>query len=331
MQLIIKSHIVKVRIKMKNNIHILISLMVFVFIPFTCKATCDIDTKQEDVAQFGNVIVQRDSPVGTVLATKRKDFSLHAGGIGGCAFYYTMFYNSAVASGQEHVYKTNISGVGIKATFGDYAGWHTADVPATKGRQFEGGTWMTGWIIDLIKTGDIESGILSSGKIAAGKFSLSADGAPGNEVSVNLVSSSITQVMCSTKNGNSLSFPIGNVSASEFLGKGTISAEKNTVNITLSCDPHANINITLNGIQNADSSDGSVLALSNQGQTGVAEGVGVQLLYDNQPIQINQLLPLKQSQGGQESFPLTARYIQTKDAVKPGSANATATLNLTYQ
>jgi type 1 fimbria pilin len=43
------------------------------------------------------------------------------------------------------------------------------------------------------------------------------------------------------------------------------------------------------------------------------------------------MLNLKNSAGGQETFPITARYIQTKDKVTAGSANATATLNITYQ
>ncbi|WP_256937857.1 hypothetical protein, partial [Enterobacter chuandaensis] len=30
-------------------------------------------------------------------------------------------------------------------------------------------------------------------------------------------------------------------------------------------------------------------------------------------------------------FPLTARYYQTQTTVEPGTANASATLNLTYQ
>ena len=64
---------------------------------------------------------------------------------------------------------------------------------------------------------------------------------------------------------------------------------------------------------------------------GTAEGVGVQLVYNTIPLQLNNRILLKQSAGGQEAFPLTARYYQTRAVVKPGSANATATLNVTYQ
>jgi type 1 fimbria pilin len=87
----------------------------------------------------------------------------------------------------------------------------------------------------------------------------------------------------------------------------------------------------LTGIQQPDVSDSSILALSGQGNAGVAEGVGVQLLYNAAPLTLNSNLVLKRSAGGQELFPITARYYQTRSSVTTGSANASATLTLTYQ
>jgi type 1 fimbria pilin len=46
---------------------------------------------------------------------------------------------------------------------------------------------------------------------------------------------------------------------------------------------------------------------------------------------LNNNIVLKTSAGGQETFPFTAQYYQTKSSVTSGAANATATLNLTYQ
>jgi type 1 fimbria pilin len=46
---------------------------------------------------------------------------------------------------------------------------------------------------------------------------------------------------------------------------------------------------------------------------------------------MNSRLFLRQSAGGQETLPLTARYYQTLTRVESGSANASATLNVTYQ
>lgn len=104
-----------------------------------------------------------------------------------------------------------------------------------------------------------------------------------------------------------------------------------TQNLGLNCDSGANINAMLTGIQNPDLSDDSVLALSGQGSEGVASGVGVQLLYNGSPLRLNRNMVLKQTSGGQESLPITARYYQTQKSVSTGTANTSATLILTYQ
>lgn len=135
-----------------------------------------------------------------------------------------------------------------------------------------------------------------------------------------------------TLNSNVMSFDMGDVPAGNFSGgTGYSPANNDLQNLSLSCDANANINITLDGIQNPDVSDTSILALSSQGQNGVADGVGVQLIYNGTPLELNKLINLKLSSGGMESFPITARYIQTKNVVTAGSANAIATLNVTYQ
>jgi type 1 fimbria pilin len=141
----------------------------------------------------------------------------------------------------------------------------------------------------------------------------------------------VSQVACSITTPN-LTFPIGDVLNSEFgTTVGYIPAKTSTQNLGLDCDRNANINVTLNGTQNPDVSDASVLALNNQGGSNTAQGVGVQLLYDGNPLVINSKLTLKQSSGGKETFPITARYYQTKNTVTVGEASTSATLTLTYQ
>lgn len=130
-----------------------------------------------------------------------------------------------------------------------------------------------------------------------------------------------------------MSFDLGSVSAAEFgSAAGFSPPHTDTQNLGLNCNAGANIHIQLQGTQNPDASgDRSVLALTGQGSETVADGVGVQLLYNNAPVQLNNRLMLKQSSGGLESLPITARYYQTKPVVKAGEANATATLDMTYQ
>ena len=182
--------------------------------------------------------------------------------------------------------------------------------------------------VELVRTSDpAASGSLRSGQIANVSIT--------NQFFIatwNITGGSITTLACSLSSG-SLSFPIGNIPATSFGSTvGTTPANAQvSQNLGLSCNPGANINISLSGQQNPDVANTSVLALSGQGGPGVAQGVGVQILYGGTPLNLNNTVFLKQSGGGLESFPIVARYYQTKTAVSPGTANATATLNITYQ
>ncbi|MEH8822888.1 fimbrial protein, partial [Klebsiella pneumoniae] len=142
----------------------------------------------------------------------------------------------------------------------------------------------------------------------------------------------ITQVACAVTTSN-IVFELGDVLVTEFgstVGLTPANAQK-TQNLILDCDAGANINVMLSGAQNPDVSDNTVLALTGQGSAGVAQGVGVQLVYNNTPLILGNNLVLKRTNGGQEMFPLTARYYQTNTTVTTGIANASATLSLTYQ
>ncbi|WP_273870319.1 fimbrial protein [Serratia odorifera] len=139
----------------------------------------------------------------------------------------------------------------------------------------------------------------------------------------------VTQLACSL-NATNIQVPLGDVLATEFTGVGTTLKPK-AFNVGLACDANAKINVSLGGAQSAESSDSSILQLTNAGSDGVAKGVGVQLLYNNTPLKLNQVMPLKTSAGGQETFPFTAHYYQTAENITAGSANTTATLNISYQ
>jgi len=321
------------------NIFTSVFLLFFLLITeaMACDGSAAFDPAQS--VSFGHVIVQRDTAVGTVIAKGNATLNGEAHywiGNDPCNIYFIMQYNGAVSSGMANIYTTNIPGVGIRASMysWNHGGGFSAPPPGGLITTLSGagGYGFNAPTVELIKTGAIVSGSLVPGNVAKLQSENNVSTSPNASSTWTLTSPvSVTQVACDIISGPSLSFPIGNVEAGQFHSPGTVSKETNTVKLGLDCDPNANINITLNGAQNAGTSDDSVLALSNQGQNGVAEGIGVQLLYDNNPLKINAMLHLKQSTGGQESFPLTARYIQTKDIVKPGTANATATLNLTYQ
>nr|WP_243465151.1 fimbrial protein [Photorhabdus temperata] len=75
-----------------------------------------------------------------------------------------------------------------------------------------------------------------------------------------------------------------------------------------------------------------VWALDQNYNRTTASGVGMQILYNNQPVIIHSQINIGNSySGGKYSIPLRARYFQTDRNITPGQANATATMTLTYQ
>lgn len=281
---------------------------------------------------IGNVYVQRDSPVGTVLTTVHATVGGAYGNLYICSSQWDMYYEAplftVLSSLGNKIYDTNIRGVGVRLTdiirtrvFPDHqvlSGQMAWDTPPTE------------YTIEIIKT---VPGAVDGGELTQGRIILMNANQDTNIAEVNLTGmNKIIPVACSIKTP-SLTFPIGDILASQFgTTVGTIPAGgQNTQNLGLDCDANANINVSLSGTQNPDVTTDSVLALTGQGNSDVAKGVGVQLLYNNTPLKLNNNIVLKKSTGGQETFPIVARYYQTKTSVTTGKANASATLNLTYQ
>lgn len=185
--------------------------------------------------------------------------------------------------------------------------------------------------VELVVTGPVTSGALTPGVI--GTVALQgSDGVYHDGLTVQLTDGTINALACTITTAQ-LTFTIGDIPASSFgsvIGT-TPSGAKNTQNLGLTCSAGTNISVSLSGMQNPDSANTSVMALTGQGNAGTAKGVGVQLLYNGSPLVMNGRLLLKQSAGGQETLPLTARYYQTLTTVESGSANASATLTITYQ
>ncbi|EPO1788795.1 fimbrial protein [Cronobacter turicensis] len=233
------------------------------------------------------------------------------------------------------VYSTNVPGIGFTATcntfnnpcvtsninlstFPSYGIVNTsgASMVDTMPRSFA-----------LVVTGPVSPGVINAGDYVE----LNEGGYPVNKINLgSSVSVSVQQCSITT---NNLVFPIGDIPVSQFSDSvGFIpTGAQNTQNLGLNCSSSANVNVTFQGTQNPDVSTNSILALTGQGSAGVAKGVGVQILYNGSPLELNKRMVLKNSANGQQTFPLTARYYQTKTSVMAGTANASATLSLTYQ
>lgn len=336
---------------------LLIASFLFAISSFSSWANCNVVTGAYTFNP-GQVIVQRDAPVGSTLTNVMTGSTILAytncnnmtnGSYIGIKSYLS--YHSQNAQGYN-IYSTNIPGVGaIIGGTGSainncnfyWTGWVSknnasasiwyganelglAGCTATSGNAHQGTLLM-----QLVKIGNIISGNFygTIGAFYAKDWNSSNLQA---EIPISFSGGSVIQVMCSIKTP-SLIFPIGDVLADKFGSSvGTIPpGAQNTQNLGLDCDAGANINVMLQGAKNPDVASTSVLSLTGQGNSDVAKGVGVQLLYNGTPLVLNNRIVLKKSAGGQEMFPITARYYQTKTSVSTGKANAAATLDLTYQ
>ncbi|MFL4290576.1 fimbrial protein [Enterobacter asburiae] len=293
--------------------------------------TCTTITPQESTLSIGTITVQRDVAVGTVLFSRNA--TLTGSYLTGCTnplmLGFSMRYLNATPSAYgNHVYNTNVKGIGVRFSSGNYFENPTNTFSYTAQASYV--EWWGGKI-ELIVTGPVASGSLTPGVLGVVMLQ-DSDGVYRDGLTTTLLDGTISVLACSITTPQ-LTFPIGDISAATFGSTvGTTPAgAQNTQNLGLNCDPGANVNVSLSGIQNPDVATTSVLALTGQGNTGTAKGVGVQLLYNGTPFTLNTRLPLNVATGGQQAFPLTARYYQTQATVEPGTANASATLNLTYQ
>lgn len=249
-------------------------------------------------------------------------------------------YSGMTADGGIRIYKTNIPGLGIQLAGllsggGSGTGW-IGRSDNIDGNVNQAGflssynvamrTSTGGAVVAFYKIGEMSSGVLTQ---KVGSLILGNAGSWAYpEVPVNITGMSVTVLACSLTTPT-VAAPLGNVYATAFTGVGSTTGNVD-FNLGLNCAPGTKVNVTMNGTQNTDTANTSVLALTGAGSAGVAKGVGAQILYNNTPLNIGTRLLLKTTAGGIETFPFKARYYQTLNNVLPGSANATATLNITY-
>jgi type 1 fimbria pilin len=306
----------------------MIMLLLLQVVPLSAGATCSgINSSPINLSfSFSDIVVQRDAPIGSVIATSVVDIPNYAAcTVGTGQMYFEMIYNGANATGTPGVYKTNVPGVGMSLANENNGGYFYFGSPANF-RAISGvGNYGTGYgILKLVKTGDITPGVLASGVV--GNI-YGDDKVTAIQHSISAVTVVTTACSISTP---TIKVPLDDVLASSLTSIGS-TAKPKAFDVGLSCNPGARVNAMLTGVQNTDNSAAGVLQLSNAGSEGVATGVGIQILYNNAPLELNKNIVLKTSSGGQETFPFTARYYQTKSTTTAGSANAIATLSLTYQ
>ncbi len=152
------------------------------------------------------------------------------------------------------------------------------------------------------------------------------------ESAININSFNITTLACFVGNTN-IVVPMGNIKTTAFSGVGSSPAASNTrkFDIPLFCDLGTRVYVSLTGA--AVSGTTGVLALDSAGSSGVASGVGIQVLSNNVPVTFGKLSLAGTSTSGPigNIIPFQARYYQTAQTITAGKANSSATFTLTYQ
>lgn len=119
---------------------------------------------------------------------------------------------------------------------------------------------------------------------------------------------------------------IGDFRPSDFPAVGSVSRQSAASNVQLSCTNAPNVTMVM--VTGAVSGTNNVIPLT--GGAGSAQGLGVQVMYNNTPLVSNAAHLVAANAGTITRVPIAGRYYRTGD-MRPGTANAVATLRFTYQ
>lgn len=239
------------------------------------------------------------------------------------------------------IYKTNVSGVGIKIggggrLFQGNMGNITSDINkwiATSSNPAEwtqnvmkDGSGVDGYIyitpkIELIKTASSIGGGTLSG-IVARVYTDNAD----NIIMYWVLNGEIHASGCIVNSGQDLNITLDDVQKKDLSGVGSTWGQSSAEDIQLTCNKGTNVYVTFTGTQAADSTDASILA-----NNGSAKGLGVQLLNSQgTPYVMGSKVAAVTNSGTSVTIPVSARYIRTGD-LSAGSVEASATYTLDYE
>ncbi|WP_081893172.1 MULTISPECIES: fimbrial protein [unclassified Serratia (in: enterobacteria)] len=306
--------------------------------------TCTTEGPSAFTISSSTITVQRDQPINspisdiiygnsynnifTCLNPEPTDWSV-------LGIATTLPYSTTIDG--KRIYSTNMPGVGIAiGTSGSY--WISNGLSLwgdVNGRIIFGARGPVFYnfsahpSVQFYKIGPISSGTISEQQTHTLKVGQDDGSYIGPSIPVNLSAIQVNVIACSINNPV-IQVPLDDVNINEFSGVNSTLKPKD-FSVGLNCDAGAKINVTMTGTKNTDTTADGVLKLTNAGTPAVATGVGIQILYNSAPLVLNNMLALKTSEGGQETFPFTAQYYQTTSKVTGGVANSTMTLNITYQ
>ncbi|MEQ4655431.1 fimbrial protein [Providencia rettgeri] len=246
----------------------------------------------------------------------------------GASYLHGNFINNWVPS--NGVAPSNIPGIGISVQTAGLGGdFNRVLGPAP---DLAWNVYSTVWDIKIHKTGRVtSSNTVRAGALAQltqknqtpiSTWYLTTLNIPANGIRINVLS-------CSLKNNQSTyNINMKDWYDTQFTNIGSTSTPV-AIPITLTCAAGSNIKATVTSSKYVDTATGK-LGLTG---TNSATGVAVQLLdKNNNPIKLNTLNSLQNNvPAGDYMFNWKARYIKTANKITPGTANASATVNIRYE
>ena len=304
----------------------------------TARAACTGTGVSSTMSLPASLTVARDLPNGSVL--------FDTGWVGSASAYiecdpleiwsygYAMPMTPAAGAG---IYETGVPGVGIRTGWSNTLSVQPADITQAMVQNWPRaqqtlpnlrGVYLPPALyrVQLIKTGPITPGVIAFQNPTAtsmyGSIVATSTNFTSTQVNIRTAGCRVTD--------NNIIVTLPTTSLQSFGGVGSTQGAT-PFNIPLVCDAGISIAYELDGTADASNAPG---VLANQAGSGMATGVGVQVLQGKVPVTLNVVSsPYVRTTSDNEavSIPMTARYFKTSPVVTSGRVSAIATLNMNYQ
>ena len=327
--------------------------MILIFFSRTVMAWECSTVTPSTMLSLQNITVSKDLPVGAVIGTQIitptvKAFSCsdsQAGAITNQSFGVKAIGTFDSIINGVRVYKTNVTGIGYAIS--------GATTACARGNTFVTGSNTIRGDVNTVLLCQNNSGMINStlnGTIMVTFYKTAMETGSGTisantlgsfillnntlllhspEAAVNINAFTVITPACKL---STVSVPVNmkEVDKTSFKGKGTTPSPENTqsFNIPMICNSGTAVSVRMEG-NIYDAANGVINTTSG---SNAASGVGIQLLYNNQPLQLGSDIAVGSSvTGGELLIPLKARYFQTGERITPGIANGVVSFTMTYR
>ncbi|HCU1240764.1 TPA: type 1 fimbrial protein [Morganella morganii] len=150
------------------------------------------------------------------------------------------------------------------------------------------------------------------------------------ETKIYLDGFTVRQHSCDLDPQTETDVDLGVVSRTDFGGKGSVAPGSiRNLTIALQCNSQVTADIRLTG--NAFTARNSPGTLKLQRRNGSASGVGVRLTHNGRPVMFGEPLLFDEVTARRAVLRLQAAFIQTRDSIEPGTAEAILNYTIRYQ